>query len=225
MRESGQEPCPPAGGSALYSPFGHAKYLRRVSDRVAEHVDQDQRSPLVRDQLAERRHHVHRSIRGARRIGQWLPASHHGKRVERFLVLTGGSRSRSTAAHPIKRGIHHNPVQPGRNRGVATETSGSPEGCDHCVLESVCRFLGVTQSADRHRPQPVPMALEKLAESVGVAIDVALKQLSIRGILVMPQGMPHVTWVPRLWQGVAAGCLIGFRGSSPRHRPPRCDGQ
>jgi hypothetical protein len=166
VRQSGQEPGPSAGGTALNSPFGHAEYLRRVRDRVAEHIDEDQRGTLVRDQLAERRHDVDRGIRGARRIGEWLAAGYHRKGVERLVVLTCGSRPRGAAAHPVKCCIHHDPMKPGRDGGVATEACGTPEGRDHRVLERVRRFFGVTKSADRHRPQAVPVALEKLAESV-----------------------------------------------------------
>ena len=131
--------------------------------------------------------HVHGGVRGARRVGQGRPPATVAKRVQRLVILAARRRPGSPPAHPVKRRIYHDPVQPGRDGGIATEAGGPAESGNHRVLERVGGLLGVAQRADRHRPEPVSVALEELAERVRVAIDMPLQQLGIGWSVVVTQ--------------------------------------
>ncbi len=85
-------------------------------------------------------------------------------------------RAHLAPAHPVQAGVDDDPVQPGGDRGVATERLGPAEGRDQRVLQRVGRVLGVAGGAQGDRPEPVPVAGEELTEGVRVAGEVRLEQ-------------------------------------------------
>ena len=110
------------------------------------------------------------------------------QRVQRVVVVAAGRRAGRAPAHPVQAGVDDNPVQPGHHRGVTAEGGGPAEGRDHRVLQRVGGFLTVTESADRHRPQLVPMAPEQGPERVRVALDMPPQQVVIGQTAIIIRG-------------------------------------
>ncbi len=66
---------------------------------------------------------------------------------------------------------------------------GRPVGGQQGVLDGVSRLLPVPQRPQCDGPQPVPVALDELAEGVGIAIYVTRQEVLIAGIAVF--GVVH----------------------------------
>jgi hypothetical protein len=113
--------------------------------------------------------------------------------VEQALVATGNLRPRLPSAHAVKTGIHYNTVQPCRYRRFAAEARCSPEGGDHGVLQRIRGVFGVGECPYRHRPEPVPMANEQLAERIAIAIDVQAQQLAVGELATVSRGQAWVS--------------------------------
>ena len=82
-------------------------------------------------------------------------------------------------AQPVEAGVDHDPVQPGRDGGLAAERPGPAVRRDQAVLQPVGGVLGVAHGAQRDRPEPVAVPGEEHAEGVGVAGDVRGEQLGV----------------------------------------------
>ena len=174
--EPGQQPGPAARAPALDRALRDADYLGRIGDRVVEHVDQDQRDLLIVRQLAERGHHLERQSRCRRPDQHWRRPMRSRRAAARHRWRPRPGRA---PAHPVQAGVHDDPVQPGRDGGLAAEARRAPEGRDHRVLQRIRRVLGVVQRPDGNRPQPVPVPGEQLAEGIGVAVDMQPQQLGV----------------------------------------------
>ena len=170
--QPGAAPCAPA----LHRALGHAEHLGGVGHRIAEHVDQDERRLLIGHQLAQLGHHVDGRIGGTRRIRQ-RPARRQA--IEHPLIAAGGCRPRRLPPQPVERGVHHDPVQPGRHGRVTAEASCPAKRRDHRVLQRVGGLLRVAKRPDRHRPEPIPVPPEQTPEGIGVPADVPRKQIGI----------------------------------------------
>ena len=145
-----------------------------------------QRGSLLRWQQPQRGVHVQPGVRGARGI-----AVLRDQGLERLLVPGGQGGPGGAAAQPVQRRVHHDPVQPRGDGGLAAEVGGPAERGDHGVLECVGGLLGIAQRAQRHRPQPVPVPAEKLAERLGVPGHVPAEQLVVSRRSPVASGMPH----------------------------------
>ena len=182
--EAGQQPGPAPRTTALDGAFCDAEHGRGVSDRIVQHVDKDQGNLLIMRKLAKRLHHLQRDFAAVRWIGRTCRCEH----VEQAFVATRNLRPCLPAAHAVQTGIHHNTVQPCRDRRIAAEARRSPEGGDHSVLQRISGVLRVGQRPYRHRPQPVPVANEQLAERIRVAIDVQAQQLAVGVLATVTRG-------------------------------------
>jgi hypothetical protein len=74
-------------------------------------------------------------------------------------------------------------MQPRRHRCLATEGLSSAEGPEQSVLHCVRGVIGVAESSQRHRPQPVSMTGDQLGEGIRVAVDMSLEQCGILGLV------------------------------------------
>ncbi len=152
VAETHGEPGPAAGAPALDRPLGDAEDPGRLGHRVAVHVDQDQRGPLLRGEFGER-------LRGPAAPVSWSSSGAAGSRAG----WPNSSRCRRQrhrrmglpAPDPVQAGVHDDPVQPGRHRRVAPEAGGGAVGREQGVLQGVGGLLAVTDGAQRHRPEPV----------------------------------------------------------------------
>ena len=209
MGEPRLEPRPSPRCPALDRSLGDAEYLSGVGDGIPQHVYQDQRGLLIGHKPSQRCAHVHSGIRRTGRIGQRPPAGR--ERVERLVVLTARRRPGSPAAHAIQGGVDDDPVQPGRDSGIAAEAGGTPEGRDHRILERVSGLLRIAERADGDRPQAIPVPLEQLTERVRIAVDMSAQQFLVGRGAVVGTGSRRRPVVGRLtWpgQGIAARRLI-----------------
>ena len=73
-----------------------------------------------------------------------------GQGVEHVFILAARGRPGGSATHPVKTGIYHNPMQPGRYRGIAAETGGATERRYHRILERVGRVFWIPERPDRY---------------------------------------------------------------------------
>ena len=178
VRQVRQEPGPAAGAAALHRTRRDAQHVRGRGDRVSEHVHQDQRRPLPGGQQLQRRLDVERGVAGRCRI-RGRPALPLAERVQRRLIVGRHGRPRRLAAQLVQAGVHDDPVQPGGHRRVAAELRRPAERGDHRLLQRVRGVIRVVQRAQGHRPEPVAVAAEQLAERVGVAVGVAAQQLGV----------------------------------------------
>src|SRR6478752_3934842 len=166
------ERLPTAEASRLHGALRHTEHLRRLGDRQAVHVDQDQGHPLPLGQPGEGLAHVEAGLdRGVVvvQVGQ----------VE-LTEVAGAAHGHLLAAQPVQAGVDDDAVQPGRDGGLAAEGVGTPEGGDERVLHGIRGQLAVGGGAQRHRVHPVAVPAEQLAEGgAAVAVDVALEQLAV----------------------------------------------
>ena len=87
-------------------------------------------------------------------------------------------RVRATAPHPVEAGVNDDSVHPGRHLCVAPEAAGPPKRRDQRLLQRVGRVFGIAGRAQSHRPEPVTMPADDLAECVWVAVDVGRQQVA-----------------------------------------------
>ena len=102
-----------------------------------------------------------------------------------------GQRDRGpdrAAPQPVERGVHDDPVQPGRDRGVAAELVGAAVGGDEGVLQGVRGLLRVTGRPQGHGPQPVAVALDEERERPVVAGDVPGEEFGVGALVLHGQG-------------------------------------
>lgn len=97
--------------------------------------------------------------------------------LEPLRVVDGRGPARGRLAYPVETGIDSDAVQPGGDGGLTAEGTRGTEGGDQGVLDGVGRFLTVAEGAQRHGPQPVPMAAYQLAEGVGVTGHMASEEV------------------------------------------------
>ena len=84
------------------------------------------------------------------------------------------------AADPVQAGVDDDPVQPGRDRGLAAVGVGAAEGRDEGLLDGVGRELAVRRRAQGHGVHPVAVAAEELAEGrATVAGDVPGHEVAV----------------------------------------------
>ena len=171
------------------------------STRVALHVDEDERDPLLLAELGERLHHIRTTLAGLRGVVLRLAAR---DRAEPVLVL--GERLRGSAlvsAQPVEAGVDDDPVQPGRDLSVPSEAVGAVERREQRVLEGVGSLLAVTRRADRHRPEAVAVPADELGERVRVAGDMGAQQRTVVGVGCHPRTWISATfpWYPPVTGG------------------------
>ena len=86
-------------------------------------------------------------------------------------------------------------MQPRQYRRLAAVLIGSAEGRQHGVLEGVGGLLRVTHRAQRHRPQPVPVAQHQARKRLIVAANMGLQQSPVgrlgrnRAMLIQRHGI------------------------------------
>ena len=112
----------------------------------------------------------------SRRCSAAAASSPPAGRVE---LAQRGGRPGAAAADPVQAGVDDDPVQPGGDGGVAAEGVGPAEGGEQRLLDGVGRLLAVAEGAQGHRPQPVAVATDQLAERVRVPVDVGGEQLGV----------------------------------------------
>ena len=133
---SGSSPCPGrspsiAAASSTEYPSMSTSTSARAARGLIDARRSARRTPLVTAASAgssgpDRRGSSAASGRAARR----------GRRAR-------GRRADLAAADPVEAGVHHDPVQPGGDRGVAAEGVGPAERRDHRVLQRVGGLLRV----------------------------------------------------------------------------------
>ena len=101
----------------------------------------------------------------------------HGQLVRVARPADGAPRR--LPAKQVKRGVDHDPVQPGGDGGIAAEVLGPAEGRDHRLLERVGGVIRVAHDAERDRPQPVLVAQEQRAEGLLVPGQVPPEQFGV----------------------------------------------
>jgi hypothetical protein len=104
---------------------------------------------MVLRQLRERSHHDRAALGLLRRVVDDLVAED----LRGVLVL--GQRRRGAGLAPpqaVQAGVDHDPVQPGRDRGLAPVAVRPAVGGDERVLDGVGRFLAVCEGAQCDRP-------------------------------------------------------------------------
>ena len=84
------------------------------------------------------------------------------------------------APGPVQAGVHHDPVQPGGHGGVAPARRPPLRPARNArqqgVLQRVGCLLAVAEGAQRHRPEPVAVPADQLAEGIRVAGGVGLQR-------------------------------------------------
>ena len=165
VTEQTEQPGPAAGAAALHRALGTPRTCRGLLDRVALHVDEHQRRPLLGRQRCERR--LTSSDSPCAGVG------HAGPRRGRSSVASSGSGTVGRAARRRSRSrqalttIRCSQVV---TADVAAERPARPEGREQRVLQRVGRLLAVAEGAQRHGPQPVPVPADQLGERVGIAV-------------------------------------------------------
>ncbi|MPM53076.1 hypothetical protein SDC9_99840 [bioreactor metagenome] len=177
VQQRGQS-CPAARAPGLDRPGGAAEHGGCLLDGEPLHVHQDQRRALVRGDPTERL-----GDRVDQRLGRVVPArpGGHPLGVER------GGRTSLQVADPVQAGVDHDPVQPGRDAGVAAERVGPAEGPQVGVLQGVRGVLRVAEGPQRHRPEAVLVAPDEHREGLRGARDVGGQQLLVGGRLGRPR--------------------------------------
>ena len=99
-----------------------------------------------------------------------------------------------TPADPVEAGVHHDPVQPGRNGRVAAEVAGGAMRRQERILQRVGGFLPVGEGTHGDRPESVAVPVKELGEGLGITRDVCAQQLGIA-----PPAVAH-------------GCTISVQG-------------
>ncbi len=70
---------------------------------------------------------------------------------------------------------------------------GGPVGRDERVLHGVRRFFPVAEGTQRHRPEPVAVAPDYLAEGVGVTGHVAGEEVTVAHHVRAARLRPHMS--------------------------------
>ena len=140
----------------------------------------------ARRQGGQRRQHPAATLGGHAEVGGVLGAVGGDQRAPATAVLEVVRQGLRTpylgGTQPVQARVDHDPVQPGGDGGLAPEGAGAPVGRDQAVLEAVGCVLGVAHGAHGHRPQPVAVAGEELAEGVRVPVDVGREELGVRQV-------------------------------------------
>ena len=174
------EPGPAPRAARLHGADGAVEHRGRLGDRVALHVDQHQRRALLGGQLVQRgEHQPRRSSPTARSAGSSVAGvADASEPRSRVLLEVVGQRlgpAYLRRAQPVEAGVDDDPVQPGRDGGVAAEGPGPAVRRDQAVLEPVGGVLAVAHRAQGDRPEPVAVPVEQDAERLGVAGDVGAR--------------------------------------------------
>jgi hypothetical protein len=172
MGEQGGQPGPAPGAPALHGAGRALEDPGRLLHRVALHVDQDEGRLLVRGQPVE----------GGQQLSAQVGALGHRLRLGRSRPPRARPRGRRTPpcrraasctartpgpSDPVQAGVDHDPVQPGRDPGVAPEGLGPAERGDHRVLERVGGVRGVAGRAQGDRPEPVAVPANRVPNASG----------------------------------------------------------
>ncbi|CAI7980667.1 hypothetical protein FRAHR75_870013 [Frankia sp. Hr75.2] len=160
MPEQDGEPRPAARAAALDRPDRYVQQFGHLGDRAALDVHEDDRGAQCDRKHAERGADVHPGVV----LGDGVPGV--GRLVGGAVGGRGHRhrRAHGAAAQPVEGGVGDDPVQPGADSRLTPEVGGPPVRGEHRLLDGVRRLLGVLQQRERHRPQPVGVRAEQLAE-------------------------------------------------------------
>jgi hypothetical protein len=105
--------------------------------------------------------------------------------------VVGGQRhggSRGTASGAIEARVHNDAVQPGGDTCLAAEGFRRPQGIDERVLDGVGGLFRIAEGTHRHRPEPVAVSTNDLAEGGRVTGNVPSEQLLVGDCVVDGDG-------------------------------------
>jgi hypothetical protein len=177
MGEEGKQSGSAAGTAALHRAGRHIEDAGCLGDGVALHVHQDEGGALVGRESAQCAYELAVEIIALGRSGGGLVWFEELLQV--LGVVDGGRLPGRRLAGAVQAGVHRDAVQPGRDGRLAAEGVGGAVGRDERVLDRVSGLLAVSQRSQGHRPQAVAMAPHKLTEGLGIAPDMAGKEVLI----------------------------------------------
>jgi hypothetical protein len=90
-----------------------------------------------------------------------------------FGVVDGGRPAGGGLAGPVQAGVHGDAMQPSSHGRLPAEGVCCSVRGHQGILHRVGGLLTVSQGAQRHRPEPVPVASYQLTEGVRVPRDMA----------------------------------------------------
>lgn len=169
MGEERQQPGSSAGTPALDGAWGDVEDAGGLGHRVALHVHQYERRPLIGREGSHRGDELPVDVAALGRSSGGLMG------LEELLqVLRLGYRRGTPGgglAGPVQARIDGDAVEPGRDGGLSSEGVGGAVGGHQGVLDRVGGLLAIPQRAEGDRPQPVAMASDEFTEGTGVTRD------------------------------------------------------